>query len=148
MIKRKKENKIVGNMIVSLLIAYTITSAGVLLIALCLLLFRLTMVQVEGLIFFLYLLSSFSGGIWVGNREKGNPFFLGMATGGLYYSCFLFMSYFQKAVDPKSVIEKIEIVLFILFFGGVGGFLGRKISYIRQKKSFMLYCSNATIGKK
>ena len=148
MIRKRKENTIVGDMILSLLISYIITVAGILLIALCLLLFRLSMHQVERMLFLLYLLSSFFGGIRMGKRKKGNSFFEGMALGAVYYSCFLLMSYFQKITEQEGILQRICMMIFMIVFGGIGGFLGKRLSYIRQRKSFMLYCSNVTIGKK
>lgn len=145
MIRKRQDNHMVINLFFTLLITYSITIVGILILSLCLLLFRLTMVQVEYYLLCLYLFSAFMGGIWVGKRSKDGGLLWGTLSGGIYYAGFILISYLQKERNDESFFQKVGILLLVMVIGGIGSFLEKKIRYIRQEKSFMLYCSNATM---
>ena len=114
----------VGNLLKSLLFAYVLTGAILLLLAFIMLKLGPGNEAIHIGIVFSYIFSSFVGGFIMGKRMKIKKFLWGVLLGVSYFAVILVVSAFMN----QNMLERGMEIFTVFLMCGLGGMLGGMLS--------------------
>lgn len=108
---------------IALIVGFIITGAGIIALAICLLLFSISEEMVDGGILIIYILSCFIAGMIIGRKRKTKRFLWGMLIGLVYYSVLYLASFLM--VEPTHSLMSDVITTWMICCGSatLGGML-------------------------
>ncbi len=108
---------------IALIVGFSITAAGVVILAVCLLLCSISEEMVDVGILIIYIISCFGAGMIIGRKRKTRRFLWGMLIGVVYYSV-LYLTSFLLVGPSHSVMNDVVTTLMICCGGAtIGGML-------------------------
>lgn len=109
--------------LISLLSAYGVTGAALLLLAFLMYKMQLDEAPVMGALVAVYVLSSFTGGIFAGKMIRKDKYLWGVVTGLLYFLLLLVVSFAVRGRWDMTIMHLITIFFMCLGGGALGGML-------------------------
>ena len=108
----RKERTSIIDIPIALLTGLSVTSVGVVVLALCLLMLSISEEMVEVGILMIYILSCFMAGMIIGRKRKNRRFLWGMLIGVVYYSV-LYIATIFVVNTPDAVVSDVMTTLII-----------------------------------
>ncbi|WP_343208306.1 TIGR04086 family membrane protein [Anaerolentibacter hominis] len=104
-----------------LITSYVIST--VLLLVLSLVLFKFSPAEgvMQGLVFFTYWISTFAGGLIVGNKSQNRKFLWGLLTGVIYFAFLMLLSFLLKGQAFAGTTNPFLAALLSALGGMMGG---------------------------
>jgi putative membrane protein (TIGR04086 family) len=106
-----------------LLFSYVVTALTVLLLSFLMLKLNLPSAVISGGINFIYILSAFTGGFYIGDRVEHKRFLWGLAMGVMYFVILMIVSLIIGRDTPYSFASIITVFIITSLSGMLGGML-------------------------
>ncbi|MBQ7371602.1 MAG: TIGR04086 family membrane protein [Blautia sp.] len=113
----------IRTVLVSLLFAYGVTGAALLLLAFLMYKIQLDEGPVTAALIAVYVLSSFTGGLFAGKMIRKDKYLWGVVTGLLYFLLLLCVSFAVRGHWDMSIMHLVTIFFMCLGGGALGGML-------------------------
>ena len=119
------ENKgaYIKDILVSLLVGFTVTFLGVVIVALLLLLLRISEAMVDIGIIVIYIVSCLAAGFVIGKRRKSKKFLWGIVSGISYFLILLLLSVVLGNTMDNIGSDLATVLLICVGSGTLGGMI-------------------------
>ena len=122
-INEKNKNTSIIDIPIAILVGFSITCVGVIILALCLLLLSLSEEMIDWGILVLYILSCFMAGFVIGKRRKTRRFLWGIFIGIMYYSLLFAATFFVVSSTDTNIYDVVTSLLVCCGSAAFGGML-------------------------
>lgn len=121
--KAFRQNTKIIYILKGLLFSYIITAFTVLLLSFLMLKLNLPGAIISGGINFIYILSAFTGGFYIGKKVEQKKFIWGLAVGILYFIVLMIVSLIVGRTTPYSLTGIVTVFIITSLSGMLGGMI-------------------------
>lgn len=121
--KAFRQNTKIIYLLKGLLFSYIITAFTILLLSFLMLKLNLPSAVISGGINFIYILSAFTGGFYIGKKVEQKKFLWGLVMGILYFIVLMIVSLIIGRVTPYSMVSIFTVFIISSLSGMLGGMI-------------------------